>query len=254
VSKLQSSWDARAAINFMLGGSGGGLMVAAALVLPPSPWLPALALALVAAGLAAVWLEIGKKWRALHVLFHPLSSWMTRESFAALVLFPLGIGAIALPEPWPLRAAGVAALAFVWCQARILRAAKAIPAWRAPEIVLLVVATGLAEGAGLCLFFDDGSLAVALFAGATLARAFAWGRYRDAAKNPALDPAGRSLEQLGTVLPLLLLLIGSFIPQAALAAGALVVATGWRLKLDLVTRAGYRQPFALPHLPVRGTR
>jgi hypothetical protein len=40
-------------------------------------------------------------------------------------------------------------LAFVYCQARILQAATGIPAWREPLIVPLIVATGLAEGAGL---------------------------------------------------------------------------------------------------------
>ena len=84
MSRPQRHWDARAALNIMLGGSGAGLMVAALAIDPVSPWPLALALGLVGAGLTAVWLEIGRKARALHVFFNPFTSWMTRESFAAL--------------------------------------------------------------------------------------------------------------------------------------------------------------------------
>ena len=56
---LQRHWDWRAAVNFMLGGSGSGLLVAAALTGPSRATL-LLGLGLIAAGLAAVWLEIGR--------------------------------------------------------------------------------------------------------------------------------------------------------------------------------------------------
>ena len=67
---LQRHWDARAAANFMLGGAGSGLMVAALLVADPSI-LIIISLILVASGLTAVWLEIGRKLRAVHVFFNP---------------------------------------------------------------------------------------------------------------------------------------------------------------------------------------
>ena len=51
---LQKHWDARAALNFMLGGAGSGLMIASALTWPASRAPLLLALALVAAGLGAV--------------------------------------------------------------------------------------------------------------------------------------------------------------------------------------------------------
>ena len=66
---LQRHWDARAAANFMLGGAGSGLMVAALFVADPS--IPVIiSLLLVASGLTAVWLEIGRKLRAVHVFFN----------------------------------------------------------------------------------------------------------------------------------------------------------------------------------------
>ena len=239
--RQQRHWDARAALNFMLGGSGAGLMVAAAFVKPASPWMAGLALALVAAGLFAVWMEIGRKLRALHVLFNPFTSWMTREAFVALLFFPLGLGVIF--EPRALPAAALAAFAFLYCQARILRAAKGIPAWRAPEVVPLIVATGLAEGAGLAALFSQQGLVAALLAAAVLARYAARKRYRAAA-----------LELHGTAAVLALIALGFVVPELLLAAGLVALAGGWWLKFTLVTRAASTQGLVLPRVPVRGTR
>lgn len=247
---VQKHWDARAALNFMLGGAGGGLMIAA--VLADRPAMIALALALVAGGLAAVWLEIGKKLRAVNVFFNPFTSWMTRESFVALLLFTLG--ALALWKSAFLPLAALAALAFVYCQGRILRASKGIPAWRAPQVTLLIVASALAEGAGLALLFTTAPLAVGWFGLALILRAFAWTRYRAAVPNPALDAPGKALVQLGTIAALVLALAGGWVPGSAPLAGLLALGTGLWLKFALVTRASHNQGFALPHLPVRGAR
>jgi phenylacetyl-CoA:acceptor oxidoreductase subunit 2 len=242
---LQRHWDARAAANFMLGGTGSGLMVSLTLGSSDSAFPVLLSSILVAAGLTAVWLEIGRKRRAVHVFFNPFTSWMTRESFAALLLFPLGIGAIFVPSALPFAAA--AAAAFLYCQARILRASKGIPAWRAAEVGPLIVLTGLAEGAGLALFFSVDDFLVAFFALIVAARFVAWRRYRAAVPGKALEPAGKGLVWIGTVAALALLFAP---PLAGLAA----LAAGWWLKFALVTRASFNQGYALPHLPVRGTR
>ena len=251
MSTLQRYWDARAALNFILGGAGAGLIVAAAFVQPATPWPIAFGLLLIAAGLTAVWLETGRKLRALHVLFNPFTSWMTREAFAALVLFPLALGSFLTLKMLP--AAAVAALVFLWCQARILRAARGIPAWRAPQVVPFIIATGLAEGAGLAVFFVQTDLAAALLAIALISRALAWASYRAELKSEALEHAGRAL-QLGGIAALLLVLASFYFSPAALLAGAVAVATGWWLKFALVTRAASTQGFSLPRQPVRGTR
>jgi phenylacetyl-CoA:acceptor oxidoreductase subunit 2 len=177
------------------------------------------------------------------VFFNPFTSWMTRESFAAVLVFLFGIASFFFA--WALPLAAVCAMAFLYCQARILRAAKGIPAWRAPEVVPLIVFTGLAEGAGLALLFGVGPwLFVLMVAG----RALAWWRYRAAVKSPALEHAGKGLVWAGTVAPLAL---AFFAPAAA---GILALAAGAWLKLTLVTRASFNQGFSLPHLPVRGAR
>ena len=255
---LQRHWDVRAAANFMLGGTGAGLLIACAIA-APSPRLEIVAgLALIAAGLGAVGLEIGRKLRALHVFFNPKTSWMTRESLAALVVFALGAGTLVRPEPWLLAALAVAATAFVYCQARILRASKGIPAWRAPQVVPLIITTALAEGAGAALLFEIVPLALPLVGLALIARAFAWHRFRSALKHErcaaTLERPGKMIVLLGTVVPLALLAIAQVEPRAALIAAIATIAAGWWFKLALVTRAAFNQGFALPHLPVRGTR
>ena len=248
---IQQHWDARAAANFMLGGAGAGLMIAAALAYPDSRTPVLLSLGLIAAGLGAVWLEIGRKLRAINVFFNPFTSWMTRESFAAVLVFAFGAAALWQPRPF-LPLAAIAALAFVFCQGRILHASKGIPAWRAPQVVLLIVSTGLAEGAGIALYFTAAPLLITWFGLALVLRAIAWARYREATRNPALEAPGKALVQLGTIAALVLALAG--VPALAQLAGLLAVATGLWLKFALVTRASLNQGFHLPHLPVRGTR
>ncbi|HEY5897330.1 MAG TPA: hypothetical protein VIV54_07180 [Burkholderiales bacterium] len=253
MSAPQSNWDTRAALNFICGGAGSGLLIVEPIVHPlPSPAATVLALLLIATGLTAVWLEIGKPLRALHVFFNPFTSWMTRESLVAVLVFVLGAGA--LLEPRLGGFAAVAAAAFLWCQANILHASKGIPAWRAHEVIALIVTTGLAEGAGLALVFAHDPFALAIFAAALVARWLAWRAYRGEVRSPALEPAGRDLLRFGTAAALALALAALLFTPAAWLAGLTALATGWRLKHALVTRASHKQEFALPHVPVRGTR
>lgn len=254
----QASWDWRAATNFMLGGTGAGLMVASVLVQNPLPYPVPVAMLLIGAGLGTVWLEIGRKLRAAHVFFNPFTSWMTRESLAALLFFAFSSFYLLLGSTQILLVAALAALAFAYCQARILRAAKGIPAWRMPQVVPLIATTALAEGTGLLLCVDPGLPALGLFAAAVLARGIAWSGYWRALRQPAsrsaLEAPGRALMQAGTIAPLALALGALLAPQAAPLAGLAALLTGWWLKFVLVTRAALNQGFALPRLPVRGAR
>ena len=94
----------------MCGGAGAGLVIVTLLApdRPEAPGLLALGLALVALGLFAVWLELGRPLRAANVLLHLKGSWMSRKALAALLLFPLAptvlLGvrwAIAPAASWP---------------------------------------------------------------------------------------------------------------------------------------------------------
>jgi phenylacetyl-CoA:acceptor oxidoreductase subunit 2 len=270
----QTQWDWRAAGNFIGGGAGSGLIVATALAgaQGAAAVAPLLAgLALVGIGLACVWLELGRPLRALHVFYSRGASWMTREAIAATLLFPAGLAAAAgavygigglvwLPA--------ALALVFVYCQGRMLRAAKGITAWREPTVPLLLLATGLAEGAGLFMLLrlwtaDGGAAAALLFGVLVLARAGIWLLYRQRlgglpAKRAgaALDRAGRVLLIGGTAVPLALLLVAGGVASPALGAlaGLAAALAGAYVKFTLITRAGYNQGFALREIPVRGAR
>ncbi|MBX3591140.1 MAG: dimethyl sulfoxide reductase anchor subunit [Burkholderiaceae bacterium] len=271
----QAHWDWRAAGNFVCGGAGSGLLVFTALSGArgaAGTLLVLAALALVGLGLLCVWLEIGRPMRAIHVFFNPRTSWMTREGFVAALLFPTGLAAAAglSGAVW---VAALLALAFVYCQGRILRAARGIPAWREPLVVPLIVTTGLAEGGGLFLFSNplhgvSSQALMALFGALLAARWLAWLAYRrrlapTAAPRAlsALDRAGGTLETIGTWLALALvapagigLVGGSGAAVLAALAGILAAGAGAWLKYTLVTRAAFNQGFALSKLPVRGAR
>jgi len=271
----QTSWDWRAAGNFIGGGAGSGLIVFTALAGVAGTAGAALVLAglaLIGLGLACVWAELGRPLRALHVFFNRRSSWMTRESIAASVLFAVGAASAALAY------AGLAAvvwlpapvaLVFLYCQSRMLQAARGIPAWREPRVVALLLATGLAEGAALFwlaqpLHGQGTPLLVLAFAALLLARSAAWFGYRRRLDGPgaaralaALDRAGAVLLVGGTLLPLALLIVALGAGAAAggalsAAAGLAAVAAGAYLKFTLITAAGFNQGFALERLPVRG--
>jgi len=196
--RLQQHWDWRAAANFICGGSGSGLVFFAALAGLAGVDVRAqmaAGLALAAAGLLCVWLEIGRPWRALNVFRHLRTSWMTREAAVALLLFGSGTLAVASSHPAAQALAGLCGLAFVYSQARILTADKGIPAWRHARCAPLMLLTGVAEGAGLIAATLPGELhAVAgmVIALAVLARLLLWRRYLDGLRElrrPGGQPA-----------------------------------------------------------------
>jgi phenylacetyl-CoA:acceptor oxidoreductase subunit 2 len=268
----QTQWDWRAAGNFIGGGAGSGLVMVTALAGvtgAPAAVLLLAGLALIGLGLTCVWAELGRPLRAMNVFFNPRTSWMARESIAATLLMPVGVAAAYLA--WTSAAnivwlAGLLALAFILCQSRMLQGARGIVAWREPMSVQLLLATSLAEGAGLFLLaapWHRSPLAALLVIVFVLARAGLWllylqrlaGRLAPRAAA-ALDRAGRLLLIGGTLLPLLLAAAAYAVatPLLAMLAGLLAALAGSYLKFVLVTRAGYNQGFALQEVPVRGAR
>ena len=262
----QYHWDWRAATNFMAGGAGSGLIVSGALAgAQPGPLL--LGAVVIVAGLSAVWHELGRPWRAINVTRHAATSWMTRESMVVPLLFA-AVGAAWFGVPAARWAAAVFALAFVYCQGRMLHASKGIPAWRVPQLVPLIIATGLAEGLGMWLVWHAATAAAPVaawwaFAALLVARValwFAWRRrVRTAAPaRAAIDAAGNVFKFL-SALALAAALVAIVLPTGGIGlrvlqalAGVLALAGGLWFKYTLVTRGGFNQGFALPHLPVRG--
>jgi phenylacetyl-CoA:acceptor oxidoreductase subunit 2 len=275
----QTAWDWRAAGNFIGGGAGGGLIAfasAEAVLGSPTPIRFACGSVLVGMGLLCVWFELGRPLRALNVYLHPRRSWMSREAILAALLLSCSVAAL-FGLPGAATGAGVLALCFIYAQARMLNAARGIPAWREPRAVPLLVCTGLAEGGGLFLLSSTlhgvGSIALTGVAAlAILARWMLWRRYRGAVSAApgalvALDAAAPVMGWIGTAAPLaligaalVLVLAGTGSIDAGLAGGAVAIggvaallAGAW-FKFNLVTRAGFNQGFAITKLPVRGVR
>lgn len=271
--RQQRNWDWRAAANFIAGGAGGGLLLFNALVSVEPGLIRAsilLGLMLIGGGLTCVWFEIGRPWRALNVYRHFGTSWMTREAFVALVLFPVGALALLTLQPQLVMLSGILGLVFLYSQARILAANKGIPTWRHPRSIALMIATGLAEGGGFqaCVVsfgaMPIGSVALIFLIVLIAVRAWFWKAYlagliADGAPDGALRVLTGFASRfvlLGHVVPVLLvvLALAGMPGRSALvfAAGLMVAAAGWMLKYTLVRRAAFTQGLALLHLPVRG--
>ena len=269
--RLQRAWDVRAACNFMGGGLGTGLILLSFIAaLMGVEWLVTtfLGLAFVGFGLMMVFFEIGRPWRSLNVFLHPQTSWMTREGGVAAPLF--GSGAIALAAGWlewrevaiaALGLTSLLAIGFLYCQARILRAAKGIPTWRSPALTPYILITGLTEGAGLFAAFHPAAAAGLLVLLGL--RFVAWRHYRrtlgqSGAPEASLDVLDRLWPWLaigGHGLPALLLaafLVLPGWPALAVIGGLLAAIFGLCAKLVLITRAARTQGFAIPRTPVRG--
>jgi phenylacetyl-CoA:acceptor oxidoreductase subunit 2 len=263
-AKRQKFWDLRAAGNFIGGGTGTGLLlVSGTAALTGHDVLVALlaGAGFVMAGLSLVWLEIGKPWRALNVFFHPQTSWMTREGILAGPLAASVVGYAWLGHPALLAAIFVLAAGFLYCQARILKAARGIPAWKQAEIVPLIIATGLAEGGGMLLVLAAPSpvwLGVVLALG--LGREAVWIAYRRGLAAAKAPPATLEALSSPTANILAVMRLGGLalvavslagLPLAA-AGGVLMALGGWGIKALIVTRAAFTRGPRITHTPVRG--
>ncbi|MCB1435554.1 MAG: dimethyl sulfoxide reductase anchor subunit [Rhodobiaceae bacterium] len=271
---LQSNWDWRAAGNFIFGGAGVGLFVAAALAAGSGAAASApllCGMGLIALGLALVWTELGRPMRFINVLRHPARSWMSREAIAAIVFFALAIGALATGSAPVLWAACVAALAFLYCQARMLQGGKGIPAWRVQASVPLLILTGLTEGLGLYFLLQIaffGPLPAAappvwVLALLLALRLAIWRSYcaslKEGAPQGTMDMmAGAApwFAALGHGLPLLALAAVLALPDLGgvlvALAGLLAFASGWWIKFVIVVRAAFNQGYAIAFTPARG--
>ncbi len=273
----QTSWDWRAAGNFICGGMGTGLLIVGALFDAPAraslwapDWLVFAGLALVGLGLLCVWLEIGRPVRALHVFLNPRTSWMSREAFVGLVLFPAGLAAMLGVAGWVWITAALA-LVFLYCQSQMLPAARGIPAWRSGSMSPLFIITAWCEGTGIFLLFGlfhtrTPNAMLAAFPLLLVLRVLVWRRYRSDVDSVLAVPARRALDRawqqlfvLGTGVPIVVLVVGAWLggPAQGLMfalSGACAAWAGAYVKYTLVTRASFNQGFALSKLPVRGVR
>lgn len=261
---IQRHWDRRAAVNFVCGGTGGGLLVVASVSgrTAQARELVLIGLGLIAVGLTAVWFKIGRPRRAMNVLLRPQTSWMTREAYVAALAVLMGALAMVTPTRLLLIASGVAGLGFTFCQGRILRAAAGIPAWREPVVVWLILVTALVEATSVvCLGVGSSDVPVAggILLLLVVMRWGTWRRYRTGvaagSASPVvlrdIDALGRGVLWLGHVLPVALIsaafVVGSstmLVAAAALAA----LGIGWYMKWTLVTRLSRFEGYGMGRL------
>jgi phenylacetyl-CoA:acceptor oxidoreductase subunit 2 len=198
------------------------------------------------------------------VYFHPQTSWMTREAIVAAPLFLCALAAVWFGGGLFVGTAALLGVLFLYCQGRILHAAKGIPAWREPKIVSLILATGFVEGAGLATMLAallpgaGPRWLAAVLLGALILRRIAWTVYFKALEKSGLPkkamevlrPFGAKFEMLGQLAPEILIVIGIFygavLPGLTFVAGLVALAAGWWLKYTIVARAAYNQGYALP--------
>lgn len=267
---VQTVWDVRAAMNFVLGGMASGLFLAAAcgallfgLERGPRLALELVAGALMAAGLGFVFLKLGRKLRFWRVATRWQSSWMTREAYCAGAVFAGLLADLAGAGALAALLTAVGAAGFLYCQAHILHAAKGIPAWREARVPGLLMSTGILEGVGLAvaggLLFDyppafTRSLAIAGAVAAGML-ALTWRGYVDgirAASRGALDALAPIVVPIGQIAPGILFLVLAFAPEAswaralAAAGGLAAVLAGGAWKYVLVVRAGRFQGVRIP--------
>ena len=280
VGARQTLWDYRAAMNFTMGGMGSGLAVMAygfhlfgGLAGPALLALYGAAAIAMAIGLFFVFLEIGRKLRFLYVLKRPHSSWMTRETYFVALFYPALLADLLWPHAALHLVVAASAAGFLLSQALILHAAKGIPAWRAPLIPWMLIATGLFEGTGLltlaAVWFPDriGGWSGLAVVGVALAlvNAGLWRGYRKAARLHGMGPGARRalgaitpvLHAAGHALPAFLfgapLLAGWGGPVSLALAGIGAVAGGIIWKFTVITRACHQQGYAVPMMPQRGS-
>jgi len=280
VGRLQTFWDWRAAMNWCCGGLAGGsifaLWVASWLHLVDQPALNRLFVAFAAimsVGLFCVFLKIGQPLRFWRAMRKADTSWMTRELYVVIVFFAALFAQVVDPHPLTASIVGFAAIAFVYCQAQILHAAKGIPAWRAPLVPTMILASALLEGAGaLALLGGVMPASVRSSAGVGgallllgLVNAGLFHRYRADARAEGIPPlARREIDAMtvfvitvGHLFPAVLAFVALVAPVDAgvilpfAGAGAIVGGLWW--KFAMVTRASYQQGFALPRAPQRGS-
>ena len=269
--RLQKFWDIRAAGNFIGGGTGSGLlMIAGLFILLGKTNIESIIVGavFVSLGLFMVFLEIGRPWRSINMFFHPQTSWMTREGIIVMpLLLSAGLSIFYADQSISKTIASfmmLFAVVFLYCQVRILHAAKGIPAWRHPCLRPYIFISGITEALGVaeCLpdLVAEQGLWITLGIALIVRMAF-WKNYtnnleRDGApeESCAVFKNIYSRVLLAHLSAVVLLTVAWFaqMPIYSMVAGLIATATGWTIKAIIVTKAGQTRGFAIPRTPVRG--
>jgi phenylacetyl-CoA:acceptor oxidoreductase subunit 2 len=159
-SQRQNVWGRLAVINFTFGSAGAGLyllsvwfeMIAQNTSAIPSPFvLRIISAGLVCVGLIAVAGEAGQPLRARFLLGNLRTSWMSRETAAAILFVPSALITSFFSVPYLIALAAGAATLFIISQGFIIYRSRAIPAWNRPILPVLFISSAFAAGSGILL-------------------------------------------------------------------------------------------------------
>jgi phenylacetyl-CoA:acceptor oxidoreductase subunit 2 len=196
---------------------------------------------------------------------------MTRETYAVAMFYPALLADLLWPSAALHLIVALSALAFLYCQARILHAAKGIPAWRVRLMPAMLVMTGLLEGVGLlgiakgvASWQFEASMVFIATGGVLLAfgNMLIWRSYLAFAQRDGVPPLARAelqkltpaLRLVGHVAPMFLFALAAAFSQSLfIIAGLAAVSGGAMWKFTVITRACHQQGFAMPKMPQRGS-
>jgi DMSO reductase anchor subunit len=269
----QTLWGKPAVANFVLGGAGAGLYVAAVAferAVAVASWLGP---ALVLAGFVCVAAEAGRPLRGPRVLARARTSWMSRELAIGGAFAVLAAAELVVPVPGHRQLGALAALALALSQGLILRRARGVAAWDTPATPVVFFASSLVSGAALLILIEVGaghppggvllgSTLVLLGLGALVWLAFAtWSSeepFVSSTRALREGPMAFTIVAAGYVLPLILIALGLARPALAgeMATLAALSMLGGQVaaKAVLIVTAGQLRPITLSHLTLERSR
>jgi phenylacetyl-CoA:acceptor oxidoreductase subunit 2 len=156
----QGTWRWPAAVNFIIGGTGGGVYLFSffqAFAWFGSPFfskslhfgfIPPL---LICVGFLCLAIEAGRPLRGCYLFRNLQKSWISRETVFCFIFIPASVCDYFYPDPVFKLLAITAALGFLVSQGFIVYRARAITAWNIPIIPLVFLSSALLSGYGLFL-------------------------------------------------------------------------------------------------------
>ena len=277
VGSLQQFWDWRAAMNWVFGGMGSGLLaltvIFAVVDLIPMDIAKNLilySLASISVGLFFVFLKIGRKLRFWRAILRPQTSWMTRELYVVAALFPVSLFAAVNPQSLTLILSGLLSASFLFCQSMILYKARGIPAWRAIHIPWMIFFGGLLEGFGLLQIFLelhgsylDQKLTFICGSALLLMSSSLWYRYISQGDKHLPPLAMSVLRSISPILyGLVMLMFGELVYGWLVSEhghylftlfGLVVIGYGFLWKFSVIVRASYFNGLSYSFAPQRGS-
>lgn len=157
----QKVWGWPAVANFIFGGAATGFFLLSVLTVKlyesgtnstfqPGPY-KLLAPILVVVGLLCLTIEAGRPSRSSYLLRNLSTSWISRETFAAIIFVPSTIIDWLYPHSGLLALSVLAAMVFVISQAYIVYRARGVTAWNVPIIPLVFITSSFVTGGGILL-------------------------------------------------------------------------------------------------------